>query len=382
VKKVRLRRREAYEKVLREVTTLARLDHPYIVRYHAAWLEEYTQGRLRLESMENADGDSQSKSYDASAASSDAPDCLAAGDGISSAPSTPATASLVLYIQMQLCEHSLHDWLRQRWGMDGYASYDTAARGAPTPEDGHSHDDGDDHEEEAHLRGIFDAFSIFRQMAEGVAYIHAQSLIHRDLKPHNVFLRRKVSRRGGWHVAIGDFGLARQLPSGDVGAMPTSPRGDAAASDLQHVAIMPVPSSMSTGVGTETYAPPEQLYGNSYDHKVGVGARLFSVLLCCRCIICSYVEAWGPGRIQRVRHVFFSSLTRLDTALLSSSQVDVYSLGLMFYELLSHFHTEMERLTHLRDLKSGIIPTEFMAKFPKEVSWIAGSLGGLLLHGV
>lgn len=65
------------------------------------------------------------------------------------------------------------------------------------------------------------------------------------------------------------------------------------------------------------------------------------------------------------RDMFFS---RRDAALLSSLQVDVYSLGLMFYELLSYFHTEMERLSHFRDLKSGIIPTEFMAKFPKEVS--------------
>lgn len=69
------------------------------------------------------------------------------------------------------------------------------------------------------------------------------------------------------------------------------------------------------------------------------------------------------GRIHSSRCFFLGV-----TPPYSSLQVDVYSLGLMFYELLSHFHTEMERLSHLRDLKSGIIPTEFMAKFPKEVS--------------
>ena len=67
-----------------------------------------------------------------------------------------------------------------------------------------------------------------------------------------------------------------------------------------------------------------------------------------------------------------------------TSQVgaDVYSetrWGMLYELALSQFHTEMERLTHLRDVKGGIVPTEFMAKFPKEVSrsirirWNGGS---------
>lgn len=55
-------------------------------------------------------------------------------------------------------------------------------------------------------------------------------------------------------------------------------------------------------------------------------------------------------------------------------QVDVYSLGLMFFELLSRFATEMERLTQLRDLKEGKLPTDFIAKHPKEV--MTRGLGG------
>lgn len=43
---------------------------------------------------------------------------------------------------------------------------------------------------------------LFREIAEGLAHIHKQGMIHRDLKPVNIFLDSKD------HVKIGDFGLA------------------------------------------------------------------------------------------------------------------------------------------------------------------------------
>ena len=45
-------------------------------------------------------------------------------------------------------------------------------------------------------------WQLFREIVEGLAHIHAQGMIHRDLKPGNIFLN------SSGHIKIGDFGLA------------------------------------------------------------------------------------------------------------------------------------------------------------------------------
>ncbi|XP_013108185.2 eukaryotic translation initiation factor 2-alpha kinase [Stomoxys calcitrans] len=47
-------------------------------------------------------------------------------------------------------------------------------------------------------------------------------------------------------------------------------------------------------------------------------------------------------------------------------KVDIYSLGLIFFELLVYFGTEMERIMTLRSLRDGIYPKDFPHKHPKE----------------
>ena len=100
---------------------------------------------------------------------------------------------------------------------------------------------------------------VAEQIAHGLAAAHEKGLVHRDLKPENVFLTRDG------RVKILDFGLAK-LP-------PEQPTPDAAtlASQTEPGVVM----------GTVGYMSPEQLRGNTADHRSDLfsfGAILYEML--------------------------------------------------------------------------------------------------------
>ena len=47
-------------------------------------------------------------------------------------------------------------------------------------------------------------------MAAGLHYLHANQIIHRDIKPHNIYVAE------GLKVKLGDFGLAKDVSEADV----------------------------------------------------------------------------------------------------------------------------------------------------------------------
>lgn len=49
---------------------------------------------------------------------------------------------------------------------------------------------------------------ILEQMAAALAFGHSQNVVHRDLKPDNIFVEKKPD--GGWQVFVGDFGLGKR----------------------------------------------------------------------------------------------------------------------------------------------------------------------------
>lgn len=49
-------------------------------------------------------------------------------------------------------------------------------------------------------------------------------------------------------------------------------------------------------------------------------------------------------------------------------KVDIYSLGIIFFELYCPFTTAMERAGDLERLKQGVFPEHFVERYPKEVS--------------
>uniref|UniRef100_A0AAY5KMT4 Eukaryotic translation initiation factor 2-alpha kinase 1 n=1 Tax=Esox lucius TaxID=8010 RepID=A0AAY5KMT4_ESOLU len=140
-------------------------------------------------------------------------------------PAKEVQFHLMLYIQMQLCERSLKDWVSDRTTRhnsqtclgfcvsDPYESVDTEQ-----------------------------TLSILHETLEGVEYIHSRGIMHRDLKPRNIFLHGPEC-----HVRIGDFGLACR---------------DIIIDDEEKLTSTPLNT-----VGTFVYAAPEQLKGSHYDSR-------------------------------------------------------------------------------------------------------------------
>lgn len=192
--------------------------------------------------------------------------------------------TVTLYIQMELCSLTLKEWMQNR---------------------------NDKCRTEKDLIPYTDRnMIIFRQILKAVEYIHSQGVIHRDLKPRNIFLREE-----GLHVKVGDFGLATD----DV---VTSPISDESfntlnATPTRLVRTGSLLSDHTSGVGTSTYAAPEQLQGSGYNTKC-----------------------------------------------------DIYSLGVILFELFQSYGTEMERYRSLADLRKGIIPDVVYANWPIQTSYI------------
>ena len=100
-----------------------------------------------------------------------------------------------------------------------------------------------------------EVLAIFVQLALAVHYVHAQGILHRDLKAANVFLAP------GGVAKLGDFGIARVL-RGDGGG---GGGGDGGGGDGGGG-----PSHAHTVIGTPYYLSPEMCEGLPYDQKSDV----------------------------------------------------------------------------------------------------------------
>jgi len=154
--------------------------------------------------------------------------------------------------------------------------------------------------------------SIFKQIVLGLNHIHRNSFIHRDVKPGNIFVVN--SEEGKVQIKIGDFGLTihNSIQNLFPDADWSSEVGSPSNSD-EH----------TSGVGSPLYASPEQLQGGAYTEKS-----------------------------------------------------DIFSLGIVTFELYNPFKTAMERTKILSQLRASRLSDSFQEKYPKE----SGLIKAMLSH--
>ncbi|KAJ1520214.1 hypothetical protein ONE63_004424 [Megalurothrips usitatus] len=166
-----------------------------------------------------------------------------------------------LYVQMQLCERTLRQWLDVRNAtLPAYPLAPSSSEGTL-------------------------AMNLFLRIVNGIDYIHAQGIVHHDIKPSNIFVSGTLKE-----VQVGDFGLSCCI--------------------LSRVDSSGVVGEHHGEVGTRMYAAPEQLRG--------------------RC----------------------------------TSKSDLYSLGIVLLELLHPFHTDMERSKVIQKLRTGHLPSDLSTTWP------------------
>ncbi|KAI4302752.1 hypothetical protein MLD38_038463 [Melastoma candidum] len=251
VKKIRLRDKilPLNNRILREVATLSRLQHQHVVRYYQAWFES----GIHVSLEDGLSGSVTAASFTISDKNTSSIDSLGHDNKFD---------STYLYIQMEYCPRTL------RQVFDSYQF-----------------------DEES-------AWHFFRQIVEGLAHIHGQGIIHRDLTPNNIFFDARND------IKIGDFGLAKFLK-------------------LEQL--------------DQEQATQPEITGLSIDGTSQVGTLFY---------IAPEIEQEWP---------------KID------EKADMYSLGVMFFELWHPFGTAMERNVVLSDLKQKrILPPKWLAKFPEQ----------------
>jgi len=146
------------------------------------------------------------------------------------------------------------------------------------------------------------AWSIFDQIAQGIEYIHSKNFIHRDLKPSNILFSMDNT------VKIGDFGLVAAFGENKLAKKRKRDEDKLDQAETTSTTTTEGGCEIEELGGTILYMSPEQMNREPYSYKV-----------------------------------------------------DIYAMGIILFELLCPFTTQMERMHSLANvrLETPVFPSDF-----------------------
>lgn len=277
------RNKQLYKKMTREVELLSRLNHENVVRYYNSWIETETASIRESEHEEDDDEYSVDQKKSAMVKTHSRNQLTAppsAEDSSSDEDSfSPGWNNFI-------GNHGIDDsdsdggiqFLDSRGNEVKYDEDDEEESSASVKQKRNGAGDGlvmkkvvlyiqMEFCEKSTLRTAIDAnlyqdkervWKLFREIVEGLSHIHQQGMIHRDLKPVNIFLDSRD------HVKIGDFGLAT------TSVLALQNQSQEAANALM-TPQMSFGDSQTGQVGTALYCAPElsgKASKSTYNQKV------------------------------------------------------------------------------------------------------------------
>lgn len=311
--------------ILNEVMLLARLNHQYVVRYYAAWVEKnYGHDESAFESTDD-EGFSDDESEEDSITSFNKQKGLGSfdftGSNMGSSRVSLSRPNMSKSHTLDFISNSLQGGPQIEFGFssgdeDENFDNDVEDDGSFSADEDISSDRitfskppktistlfiqmeyCENHSLSDIIKGgiLFnykdEYFRLFREILEALNHIHAQGIIHRDLKPSNIYIDESRN------IKVGDFGLAKNVHN-------------AVAAKTKAKLTSMMSEDLTSDVGTTLYVANEVLSGDgNYDAKV-----------------------------------------------------DMYSLGIIFFEMVYQLNTGMERVMVLKDLRRPTID------FPKDFS--------------
>lgn len=230
-------------------------------------------------------------------------------------------SKLTLYIQMELCGTSVGSPVREDETFDRFVDR-LKQVASPPPQEQYSNltqwlrSSVDERSAEnpssrgKHAEGL----KLFLGVAQGVSHMHSVGVIHRDLKPDNIFIHGEVAK-------VGDFGLSKSIFADSSRTVVQQAR-DFENSDEY--------GDHTTALGTFTYASPEQL-----------GHRFNS--------------SKDTSRVKSAKY---------------SIKSDIFALGVILLELCCPFGTMMERSQVLTAVRHGVVPQKALQRYPSEMALV------------
>ncbi len=298
--------------IFREIQVYSNLEHDNIVRYYGSWvaidlesIEEYNNSISRLISNDVSDYD-EIKKID--------------------------YVCPILFIQMELCDFTLREYLMT------YSTSDS----------------------------IFDKINIFSQIVNGLEYLEQKNIIHRDIKPDNIFISsnknnsmdlimtqdKNFKYKPKYTIKLGDFGLCKKYMKNDISSDNIHKKilieSDCTFNnnDLSNDIVFEQESNSNNN--SESIKSNQSIidsifsfaYTSDFDEHLSKNNSNALEIMCSNNELSKMSSCIGTG-IYRVPEISNGNYDQ---------KIDVYSIGIILLELIINFTTYSEKIYTVRKI--------------------------------